>query len=271
MRPTLHPSNADGKPRKLRSRGGRRRHLPSAAKPRVEPCSRAGRRRRGPNVDHHFSKVPRKHANGFVCFRFAAKKILDFQDYFQCLNFIRPLFSMPSFKEMTPGIYVNYIKDPNAGLPDGALRINYFSVDNLKTISAIDEFASHRTQTQLFESGGAYKERSAAMETVDDRTLKFRNCLNDCTHIDFDLLDALGPEASGGLLFYYGAVVKPQNIVPQVFLRPVFARFSAYYRAMEENSFSDQFWSDVTTIFPVSPTSPMHFLGNMLLGPYNIF
>lgn len=211
-------------------------------------------------------RIPAKHLNGPLYFRLAGREELDFNSYFICLQYLKPLLEDSDFKSSTAGFYINYIADPSVNAPNGSTRITYLSVDNPKTIAAVDAFVKKNAdKIELFTADGAYKNKTAELAESDPDRLRFWNSLNDSTHIGLDLLDALGPIGTHAVMYHYGTICLPQGIMPKDFLEPFFRRHSKYYQELEKEGLSEEYWTDLTRWS--ERDLPLHFPCNMLLGP----
>lgn len=211
-------------------------------------------------------RVPSKHLNGAIYLKLPGKEELNFNDYFLCIQHSLSLFEEMDFKGSVAGFYINYIADPNAGVPKGGMRIVYFSTDNRKTIAVIDAFVKKNTdKIKLFHSSGAYQEKITTLTEIDAKRLSFWNNLNDSTHIALDLLVKLGVVDTHAVMYHYGTICLPQGVMPKDFLEPFYKRHSPYYQALEKEGLAERYWKDLTTWFDAD--LPLHFPCNMLLGP----
>src|SRR3989344_4357480 len=97
----------------------------------------------GSNVDGVYN-LPKKHLNGRVFFSIPDLQLLTPEKYLDCIKLLKPLFKVSDFRDITPGFYINYIKD--ADVPNGGLRLNYYTANATETIKAIDNYANENSE-----------------------------------------------------------------------------------------------------------------------------
>ena len=207
-------------------------------------------------------KLPSKHLIGIEFFRFPDLRSLDCNDYFKCLDLIRPLLNNPDFKNATPGFYINYITNRE---DDGmnSLRITYYTINPGETQDAIRKFADQNAdKIAIFNSRSSRRlSKNEPLQEIEDKELRFRNFLNINTQIFLEVVQEYGIAPLGELIYKYRYESLPQHTPPEVVLKPAFTR-SEYFRQLQDASVDKQYWKDLVSRFNTNDFG-LHFLVNM--------
>ncbi len=207
-------------------------------------------------------KLPSRHFVGIEFFRFPDLKSLDYNDYFKCLDVIRPLLKDPDFQDVTPGFYINYITN----LEDdklSSLRITYYTINPHKTQDTIRKFANQNMdKIAVFDSKSSRRpDKNEPVQEVEGEELRFRNFLNTNTQIFLEVVQEYGIEPLRKLIYKYRYCFLPHRAPPEIVFEEVFGR-SEYFRRLHSVSLDKQYWEDLVNRFNASDFG-LHFLVNM--------
>ncbi|HEX76291.1 MAG TPA: hypothetical protein G4O12_06900 [Dehalococcoidia bacterium] len=199
---------------------------------------------------------------GILFFRFSNLKPLNYEEYFSCLNLIRPLLGSPDFKVSTPGYYLNY--------NDYSVRLTCFTNNERKTKGTIDNFLKENVYIALFKSKQPKVGNIA--EGYGGDNSRFRRFLSAYTQIGLDLLN-YDNLYSRRLVAEYRLTYSTQKISCKPLFEPAFTKHSKFFNQLDTQSV-EQIWKDLNFWHPI-PKEPKcvadwaHFLVNMLLpGDY---
>jgi len=206
--------------------------------------------------------LPPKHLIGIEFFRFPDLHSLDCNDYFKCLDFIRPLLDNPDFKNATPGFYINHItngEDDNLN----SLRITYYTINPGGTQDAIQKFVDQNAdEITVFNSKCSNRpNKNEPLQEVENIELRFRNFLNTNTQIFLEVVREYGIEPLRKIIYEYRYNFLPQRIPPEVVLGLVFT-LSKYFQQLQNDSLDKQYWKDLVSRFNANDFG-LHFLVNM--------
>jgi hypothetical protein len=171
--------------------------------------------------------LPPNHSLGTEFFRLSGLRPLSADDYFRCLNLLRPLFSNERFSVATPGFYINRIT--NASDDQGnSLRLTHYTTNPEGSLKAIKDFG--KGQMAIFESKDTNRpDLDSPLDSHDQDQLRFRNFLNRTTRICLEVLKGFGEHSFQELVTQYRYVFLPQRIPPELIFGPVFDRHSGYF------------------------------------------
>jgi hypothetical protein len=216
--------------------------------------------------------LPENHLGGRVFFGLVDQPIIDPDAYFRLVPTVKPLFSRDDFAAATPGFYINYIRDPD--VPNGALRLNYFTVDASQTIDSIDSFVQQAGVLAVVRTEHA--DRTTPLDQYDEGRdkleLNFRNFLDANTRICLDMLENFGPHSFESLVAAYRFILLPQRIRPEDALEEYFAEHSETFNQLRDSGLGSIFWNDLVHVHRGRDVG-LHFLVNMVAlpdGPYKL-
>lgn len=210
--------------------------------------------------------LPENHLGGRVFLGFVDRPSIDPDAYFQLVPTVKPLFGREDFSAATPGFYINYIRDQD--LPNGALRLNYFTVDASRTIDSIENFVLQSGALAIVRTEHADRTRplDAYDEGRDKLELNFRNFLDANTRICLDMLANFGPHSFQSLIAAYRFIFLPQRVRPEEVLEDYFAEHSETYNQLKDSGLAGIFWNDLVHVHRGRDVG-LHFLVNMVTLP----
>jgi hypothetical protein len=210
--------------------------------------------------------LPPNHVGGRVFFAFRDRPAVDPDGYFQLIKGIRPLLAADAFTVSTPGFYINYIQDQD--VPDGTLRLNYYSVNAPLTIDTIEAFAAASPVLTIVRREHA--DRSRPLESYDEgrdpAELEFRNFLNANTRVCLDMLANFGEHSFESLVATYRFIYLPQGVPPQEVFEPFFVGRSDAFNDLWEHGNLQRYWNDLIKVHPGSNVG-LHFMVNLATLP----
>jgi len=213
------------------------------------------------------NKIPKQHLLGKEYFRLPGLESLEGDKYFDCIDFLRPLFEKLDFQESTPGFYLNFITNQLEDGDDGknSVRLTYFSISPSKTIEVIKNFENKNSdKIKIYDSKTKERPIKKKLIDFDEKQNKFWQFLNNYTKIGLDLLENYGREPSRKLIWEYRTCHLLERKFPKPFLEPVFSQNSEYFRKLKESSLDEQFWKDLVYNFGPGNGFGLHFLVNMM-------
>lgn len=216
--------------------------------------------------------IPKKHLNGRTFFRLPVSESLSSNDYFKCLDLLKLLFKRDDFKNSTPGFYINYIGDQS--VPNGSLRLNYFTIHASETINAIENFTKKNSdKLAIFRwepEPNEIKNMPLAgyNEGEDETALKFRNVLNASTQIALDLLESDVQGSFRSIITNSMIEYCLNKTSPSTTLDHFFSQHSGFFRRLKEGSLDQEYWDSLVANFPNG--WPFHVLANMLQVPEQV-
>lgn len=211
-------------------------------------------------------KIPKQHQLGKEYFRLPDMETLYGNKYFDCIDFLRPLFRESNFKKYTPGFYLNFITNRVEDGDDGknSVRLTYFTINPIKTFEAIENFnKSNKNKIRIYESRTKERPIGKGLINFDENQNRFWQFLNDYTQIGLDLLENYGRESSQKIIREYRFYHLLQRKSPEPFLGPIFFKNSQYFRELKKYSLDKEFWKNLTYYFGNSNFG-LHFLVNMM-------
>ena len=216
----------------------------------------------GSNVDGVYN-LPKKHLNGRVFFSIPGLQLLTPEKYLDCIKLLKPLFKMPDFRDITPGFYINYIKDEN--VPNGGLRLNYYTVNATETIKAIEDYASENSEKIVLfkrENADTNKPPEEYNDGDNEKELRFRNFLNTNTQIALDVLESF-EQPFRVLVYHYRHFLLPNKMPPELVFEPTFSKYSDVFRKLKNASLDTYYWKDLIYYHGENRVG-LHFLVNMV-------
>jgi hypothetical protein len=213
------------------------------------------------------NRTPKQHLLGKEYFRLPDLESLEGDRYFDCIDFLRPLFEKPDFLESAPGFYLNWITNLTQDGDDNknSVRLTYFTINPSKTTEVIKNFENENSdKIKIYDS--KTKERPIGKDLIDfdEKQNRFWQFLNDYTKISLDLLENYGRESSRKLVWEFRTCHLLERKLPKPFLEPVFSQNSEYFRKLKEFSLNEQFWKDLVYNFGPGNGFGLHFLVNMM-------
>jgi hypothetical protein len=216
--------------------------------------------------------LPEDHLGGRVFLGFADRPITDPDAYFQLIPTIKPLFAREDFAAATAGYYISYIRDPD--VPDGALRLNYFTVDASQTIDSIDDFV--RQSGVLAIVRAEHADRTKPLDEYDEGRdkleLNFRNFLDANTRIGLDMIENFGAHSFQSLVAAYRFILLPKRVRPEDALEEYYVQHSETFNQLTESGLAGIFWNDLVHVHRGRDVG-LHFLVNMVTlvdAPYSL-
>ena len=211
--------------------------------------------------------LPKNHINGGVFFGAPNPEFLSPDRYFVCMKLLKNLFESQEFKDYTPGFYINYIRDND--IPNGSLRLNYYTTDASKTIETIENFSKDKLKNFILfkrEHADQNKPKEEYNDGDNGEELRFRNFLNVNTRIVMDLVDNFDTVLLQALVFCYRHYWLPTKVRPNVIFEPVFAKHSKYFNELKNTSLDQNYWKDLVYLHR-DKNPGLHFLVNMMTFP----
>jgi len=209
--------------------------------------------------------LPINHSTGVEFFRFKDLQPLNADQYFECLNFIRPLFKDHVFCASTPGFYFNRITNTNDD-KGNSLRLTYYTTDPIRTLESINNFADKNSKIAIFESSDSSRPSANSLSEHDLEELRFRNFLNRNTKICLEILESYGEHSFQEFVTWYRYIGLSQKIHPKSVFSPIFEKHSKYFNELKKNSLDDQYWEDLVFVHK-GKNLGFHFIVNMLAVP----
>ena len=145
------------------------------------------------------NKIPRQHLLGKEYFRLPDLGSLEGARYFDCIDFLRPLFEKPDFQESTPGFYLNWITNltQDGDENKNSVRLTYFTISPSKAIEVIKNFEKENSdKIKIYDSKTKERPIEKGLIDFDEKQNRFWQFLNDYTKISLDLLENYGRESS---------------------------------------------------------------------------
>lgn len=213
--------------------------------------------------------LPEKHTLGIEFFRFSNLQPLNADDYFKCLNLIKPLFKNSDFQAATPGFYINRITNIEDDHGD-SVRLTYYTVNPLETIRAINDFATTNKEVSLFNSKNSNRPGNTSLTEYDGNEMKFKNFLHRNTQICLEALEGYGISSFQELVARYRYDLLPQRIPPELILEPIFVKHSNYFNKLKDNSLALQYWEDLVYLHPGNNFG-LHFMVNIVAMPESAY
>lgn len=223
-----------------------------------------------------FDNLPKKYQKRIAYFGCSPSGLLSVREYFDCIDFLRPLFDQADFQNSTPGFYINNAEE-NSGEKRLSVRLSYFTISPLKTRRIIKKFGkknSDKIKIYSFELS-LRTEISKSLtfffnpKSVDDDLFRFQKFLNAYTQIGLDLLKNFGELCSRRLVaeyrLDYHPLTRQQRATPKEFFEPIFDKHSQFFRELEENYPTNQLWEDFMRTDNKYGVR-LHFLVNMFLA-----
>jgi hypothetical protein len=210
--------------------------------------------------------LPENHVGGRVFLGFADLPIIDPDAYFQLLPTIKALLIRDDFVASTPGFYINYIRDDD--VPNGALRLNYFSVDAGRTLDSIDDFVRQSGVLTIVrrEDADRTKPLDRYDEGQDKLELNFRNFLDANTRTCLDMIENFGAHSFQSLVAAYRFIFLPRRIRPEEVLEEYYTLHSETFNQLRESGLAGIFWNDLVHVHRKRDVG-LHFLVNMVTLP----
>lgn len=210
--------------------------------------------------------LPANHLGGRVFLGFRERAIVDADGYFQLIRLVRPLLALDEFKVSTPGFYINYIRDPD--VPNGSLRLNYFTVNAWLTIDTIESFVAASGDLAIVRREHADQDTplSDYDEGGDKAELGFRNFLDANTRICLDMLENYGEHSFEGLVALYRFVCLPRGVRPEDVLEEDFSAHSKTFNELLDRGLAGIFWNDLVHVHRVRDVG-LHFMVNLVALP----
>lgn len=209
--------------------------------------------------------LPINHSIGIEFFRFSDLHPLNTDDYFKCLNLIRPLFKSSDFCASTPGFYINRITNVNDD-NGNSVRLTYYTNDPVKTLKAIDAFVKKNNKIAIFKSSDSNRPSSASLRKHSQEELRFRNFLNRNTQICLEVLEEYGEHSFQELVTQYRYTHLSNKIHPKLIFGSVFEKYSSYFNKLKDSSLDGQYWKDLIH-WHSGKNFGFHFMVNMTAVP----
>jgi len=214
--------------------------------------------------------LPKKHIIGIEFFRLSNLHPLSAEDYFTCLNLIKPLFKNLDFQASTPGFYINRITNIDDDHGD-SLRLTYYTIKPSKTLEVINLFVDNNRKIALFPSKNSKRpSTNTPFSEPDEKELRFRNFLNRNTQICLEVLENYGIHSFQELVVRYRYDLLPQRVPPELIFEPVFTKYSDYFKKLKDNSLDVQYWKDLVHLH-AGNNFGLHFMVNMVAVPESAY
>lgn len=210
--------------------------------------------------------LPEHHLGGRVFLGFRDRTVVDPDGYFHLIRAVRPLLATDGFTVSTPGFYINYIRDRD--VPNGALRLNYYTINAWLTIDTIESFVAASRDLTIVRREHADRNTSLADydEGSDKAELNFRNFLDANTRICLDMLESFGEHSFESLVALYRFVYLPRGIPPDRILEDDFVDHSRTFNDLRARDLAGVFWNDLVHVHRTSDVG-LHFMVNLVALP----
>ncbi|MHB8733056.1 MAG: hypothetical protein ACYDAB_14860 [bacterium] len=210
--------------------------------------------------------LPEHHLNGRVFLGLRGRRGVDPDGYFEVIRLVRPLLASNDFIVSTPGLFINYIRDQD--VPNGALRLNYFTINAGLTIDTIEDFVAASGDLAIVRREHADRSTSLADydEGADKAELNFRNFLDANTRICLDMLESFGEHSLESLVAIYRYLGLPRGMRPEAVLEEEFGKHSKAFNELRDRGLAGIFWNDLVHVHRTSDVG-LHFMVNLVTLP----
>jgi len=193
------------------------------------------------------------------------------EGYFECIKAIKPLLANFDSSSSTPGFYINISENKSNKL--NIVRLTFFTYAPGETEKIIEVFLKDNSNiislpVEDFNDKNFKKPIECKIsEGYGGEEIRFRNFLNNYTHIGLDLLD-YDVLYSRRLVAEYRLTYSPRKTSCKPLFEPIFSKHSKFFNLLNDSS-KKQLWKDLDFWHTIRGTDYVadwaHLLVNMLL------